>query len=107
MKAETETVLATICAADETIKKADWLAALSLLRGDKTAVADDCDKPLTREEAARKLRVSVATVTAWGKSGIIRRIAISGRRKALGYSLRSVLEILNGKAGKIGGAAGV
>ena len=110
MKAETETVLATICAADETIKKADWLAALSLLRGDKTAVADDCDKPLTREEVARMLRVSLVTVTTLGKDGTIRRIVLPGRSRALGYSLRSVEEILNGKAadgkaGKIGGAA--
>ena len=63
MKNQTETVIASICAADETIKKADMLAALSLLRGDKNAVAESCDVPLTREEAAAMLRVSRQTVT--------------------------------------------
>lgn len=103
MKAQTETVIASICAADETIKKADMVAALSLLRGDKKEVAPECDVPLTRAEAAAKLRVSRATVTTWAMRGIIRRMEIKGRRKALGYSLRSVMAILNGETG--GGAA--
>ena len=72
-------------------------AALSLLRGDKNAVAESCDVPLTREEAAAMLRVSRQTVTAWAKRGVIRRMAIKGRRKALGYSRRSVMAILNGE----------
>ena len=97
MKNQTETVIASICAADETIKKADMLAALSLLRGDKNAVAESCDVPLTREEAAAMLRVSRQTVTAWAKRGVIRRMTIQGRRKALGYSRRSVMAILNGE----------
>ena len=97
MKSQTETVIASICAADETIKKADMVAALSLLRGDKSALAPECDTPLTREEAATMLRVSRATVTTWAKRGIIRRMAIKGRRKALGYSRRSVMAILNGE----------
>lgn len=96
MKSQTESVIATICATDETIKKADMLAALALLRGEKNAVADDCDVPLTRAEAANLLRVSRATVTTWGKRGVIRRMAIRGRRKALGYSRRSVMALLNG-----------
>lgn len=103
MKNHTETVIASICAADETIKKADMLAALSLLRGEKNGVAEPCDVPLTREEAARLLRVSKTTVTAWGKRGVIRRMAIPGRRKALGYSRRSVMAILNGDVQEIGG----
>lgn len=107
MKPETEKVIASICAADDTIKREDMAAALRLLRGDKSPVADDGDMPLTRIEAAHRLRVSVATVTAWGKSGIIRRIAIQGRRKALGYSLRSVLAVLKESDGKTGGAVGV
>lgn len=104
MKNQTESVIASICAADETIKKADMIAALSLLRGEKNAVAETCDVPLTREEAARLLRVSRTTVTAWGKRGIIRRMSIHGRRKALGYSRRSVMAILNGdgESGKDG-----
>ena len=72
------------------------LAALSLLRGEKDGVAEPCDVPLTRDEAASLLRVSRTTVTTWGKQGIIRRMAIPGRRKALGYSRRSVMAILNG-----------
>lgn len=102
MKRETESVIMSICAADTTIKKADMAAALSLLRGDK-ADAEKCDVPLTRAEAAKMLRVSRATVTAWGKRGIIRRMEIAGRRKALGFSRRSVVELLNGtKAGTDG-----
>ena len=97
MKSQTETVIASICAADETIKKADMLAALSILRGEKSGVVESCDIPLTREEAASLLRVSRATVTAWAKRGVIRRMAIQGRRKALGYSRRSVMAILNGE----------
>ena len=96
MKNQTETVIASICAADETIQKADMLAALAVLRGEKSGGAESCDIPLTREEAARLLRVSRTTVTAWGKRGIIRRMSIHGRRKALGYSRRSVMAILNG-----------
>lgn len=97
MKNQTETVIASICAADDTIKKADMLAALSLLRGEKSGVAESCDVPLTREEAAAMLRVSRQTVTAWAKRGVIKRLAIKGRRKALGYSRRSVMAILNGE----------
>ena len=96
MTNHTESVIAAICATDETIKKADMLAALSLLRGEKDGVAEPCDVPLTRDEAASLLRVSRTTVTTWGKQGIIRRMAIPGRRKALGYSRRSVMAILNG-----------
>lgn len=97
MKNQTETIIASICATDETIKKADMIAALSLLRGEKNAVAEPCDIPLTREETARLLRVSRTTVSTWGKRGIIRRLSIPGRRKALGYSRRSVMAILNGE----------
>lgn len=97
MKSQTESVIASICAADETIKKPDMVAALSLLRGDKKSIAPECDTPLTRGEVSNLLRVSRATVTTWAKRGIIRRIEITGRRKALGYSRRSVLAILNGE----------
>lgn len=96
MKAQTEAVIASICEADGTIKKADMEAALSLLRGDKKEVAPECDVPLTRAEAAAMLRVSRATVTTWSKRGIIRRMEIAGRRKAVGYSRSSVIAILNG-----------
>ena len=99
MKEHTEKVIAAICAADETIKKADMEAALSLLRGYKPELAPECDKPLTRAEAAALLRVSRATVTTWAMRGVIRRMEIKGRRKALGYSRRSILEILNGETG--------
>lgn len=105
MKNQTESIIASICATDETIQKADMVAALSLLRGEKKAVAEDCDIPLTRAEAAKMLRVSKVTVSAWGKSGIIGRIAIKGRRKALGFSRRSVMEILNRNGNGQGGAA--
>jgi len=97
MTRETESVIAHICAADATIKKEDALAALSILRGDGQAV-EPCDVPLTRGEAAKLLRVSRVTVTAWAKRGIIRRMEIAGRRKAVGYSRRSILAILNGNA---------
>ena len=97
MKTQTESVIAAICAADETIKKADIDAALSLLRGGKKEIAEECDTPLTRAEAAAMLRVSRATVTTWAKRGIIRRMEIKGRRKALGYSRRSVALLLNGE----------
>ena len=96
MTNHTENVLASICAADETIKKSDMLAALALLRGEKDGIAEPCDVPLTRGEAARMLRVSRQTVTTWGKRGIIRVMKIPGRRKALGYSERSVRALLNG-----------
>lgn len=99
MKNQTKSVIAAICAADETIKKSDMLAALALLRGEKKGIAPECDTPLTREEAAHLLRVSRATVTTWAKRGIIRRMEIKGRRKALGYSRRSVMAILNGETG--------
>ena len=52
---------------------------------------------------ARLLRVPKTTVTARGKRGVIRRMAIPGRRKALGYSRRSVMAILNGDVQEIGG----
>ena len=97
MKPQTESVLMSICAADETISKADISAALAVLRGRKGEPPQECDTPLTRREAAELLRVSRTTVTAWAKRGTIRRIAIKGRRKALGYSRKSVLAILNGQ----------
>lgn len=106
MKRETETVLSSICATDETIKKTDMLAALALLRGEKIEAAEASDFPLTRAEAAEMLRVSRVTISAWAKRGVIRRMAIPGRRKAVGYSRRSVIEILNGDAAKGEGADG-
>ena len=98
MKHETESVISSICAADDTIKKSDFIAAMSLLRGDKSNDGKEYDTTLTRAEAANILRVSRATITAWAKSGIITRFAVKGRKKALGYSRRSVMAILNGKA---------
>lgn len=100
MKNQTESVIASICAADETIKKTDMLAALSLLRGEKNEAAEASDFPLTRAEAAEMLRVSRVTISAWAKRGVIRRMSIPGRRKAVGYSRRSVMEILNGDTAK-------
>lgn len=96
MKHETETVIASICAADETIKKPDFMAAMSLLRGDRDADGAEYDTPLSRGEAAKILRVSKTTITTWAKSGIILRLAVKGRKKALGYSRRSVMRILSG-----------
>ncbi len=106
MKIETQAVISSICAADETIKKTDMLAALALLRGEKSEVSESCDFPLTRAEAAEMLRVSRVTVSAWAKRGVIRRMSIPGRRKAVGYSRRSVIEILNGDTAKGKGADG-
>jgi len=39
-------------------------------------------------------------VTNWGKRGIIRAVRIKGRRKAVGYSLVSVMDFIKGNGGK-------
>ena len=99
MKQGTEQIIMAAFANDETISKADMMAALDLLNGKRRpqAVAAAHDYPLTRAEAAAALRVSRATITTWAKRGTIRRIAIAGRKKAVGYSRADVYAILNGE----------
>ena len=97
MKACTDTAIMALVAGDETIRPADANAALALLRGKGLPELVEEDRVLTRAEAAAKLRVSGVTISNWAKSGIIRRVAIPNRRKAVGYSWKSVMEILDGR----------
>lgn len=98
MTKNTEAAVVAVCMADGTIKRADIRAAIDLLRGaGRGAAGEEADTALTRGEVARMLRVSKSTVSDWAMRGIIRRMTIAGRRKAVGYSRRSVLNILNGE----------
>ena len=92
----TDNTITALLSADETITESQARAALDILRGVKRG-EERADYPLTRAEAAKRLRVSNNTITNWGKAGIIRRVTIPGRRKALGYSEADVCAILNGK----------
>ena len=94
-----ETSIVTMCGDDASLKMENVIRAFAVMRGDKRAdqAEADVDTPMTRAEVAAALRVSKVTVTAWAKRGIIRRMAIPGRRKAVGYSRKSVAAILNGE----------
>jgi len=99
VKAYTDTAITALVAGDETIRQSDANAALALLRGQRLLELVDEDKVLTRAEVAAKLRVTGVTVTNWARKGIIRRVTIPNRRKAVGYSWKSVMAILEGKGG--------
>ena len=99
MKAYTDTAIAALVAGDETIGRDDAKVALAILRGQKPPELAQEDKVLTRREVAAKLRVSCVTVTNWARQGVIRRVAIPNRRKAVGYSWLSVMAIMNGVKG--------
>ena len=96
MKAYTDTAITALVAGDETIGRDDAKVALAILRGQKPLELTQEDKILTRREVASKLRVSCVTVTNWARQGVIRRVAIPNRRKAVGYSWLSVMAIMNG-----------
>lgn len=99
MKAYTDTAITALVAGDETIGRDDAKVALAILRGQKPPELAQEDKILTRREVAAKLRVSCVTVTNWARQGVIRRVAIPNRRKAVGYSWLSVMAIMNGEKG--------
>lgn len=106
MKAATEKALAAIIAADETISQRDAAAALALLR-DGLSLAQSTSAAarvpyMTRAEAAKALKVSLPTISTWGRAGIIRRVAVPGRRRALGYRAEDVENILNGEGANNG-----
>ena len=98
MKAYTDTAITALVAGDETIGRDDAKVARAILRGQKPPELAQ-DKVLTRREVAAKLRVSCVTVTNWARQGVIRRVAIPNRRKAVGYSWLSVMAIMNGEKG--------
>ena len=96
MKSITDTAITALVAGDETIGRDDAKVALAILRGQKPPELAQEDKILTRREVASKLRVSCVTVTNWARQGVIRRVAIPNRRKAVGYSWLSVMAVMNG-----------
>ena len=95
MTEQTEDYIRHMLASDKTITKSVGLKALAILSG-KVAEESATDELKTRSEAAKMLRVCPVTVTNWGKRGIIRAVRIKGRRKAVGYSLRSINDFLAG-----------
>ena len=97
MKAYTDTAITALVAGDETIGRDDAKVALAILRGQKPPELAQEDRILTRREVAAKLRVSCVTVTNWARQGVIRRVAIPNRRKAVGYSWLSVMAVMNGE----------
>ena len=94
MLPEFEIAIVSMMERDKTIPAASRRAVLAILRGEQVEVKED--SILTRSEAAKKLRVSPVTVTTWARKGIIRRVSVPGRRKAVGYSAKSVFAIING-----------
>ena len=96
MTQQTEDYIRHMLASDKTIAKSVGLKALEILSG-KVDEETATDELKTRSEAAKMLRVCPVTVTNWGKRGIIRAVRIKGRRKAVGYSLKSINELLAGK----------
>lgn len=97
MKPETDKAICAIMGTDESITPRHAQAALSILRGEvPPAEHTDDDEILTRDEAAKRLRVTPVTVSKWGQRGIIRRVTIPGQNKCIGFSLKSVREIVNG-----------
>lgn len=103
MKAATEEFITQAISFDKSISVDVAKAALALLRGEKSAAAvvpAECavqrDVLLSRAEVAKKLRVSKVTVSQWARKGIIRRMTVPGRKKAVGYSQNDVFRIING-----------
>ena len=105
VKSITDTAITALVAGDETIGRDDAKVALAILRGQKPPELAQEDKILTRREVASKLRVSCVTVTNWARQGVIRRVAIPNRRKAVGYSWLSVMAIMNGEKGDCASAS--
>jgi len=93
----TEKAISALCAADTSIREADAIRALAILRGDAAARHTPETKPMTRREVAELCGVSKQTVSNWGKEGVIRRCALAGHRKALGYVREDVYRILEGE----------
>ena len=93
----TEKAISALCAADTSIREADAIRALAILRGDDAAKHTPESKPMTRKEVSELCGVSKQTVSTWGKEGIIRRCAIPGHKKALGYVRADVYKILEGE----------
>ena len=92
MKEKTEKMFRLIVGDDETITAGQAEEALSILRGEMPGGGDD-DEILTRREAAEILNVTKTTITNLANENLIKRIRIPGRRKSLGFSKKSVIEL--------------
>lgn len=96
MTKQTENGITAILASDDTIPPKVGKMVLEILSGKRVKVGDDGDELKTRDEAAVMLRVCPVTVTNWGKRGIIHAVRIKGRRKAVGYSRKSIEAFITG-----------
>ena len=92
MNEKTEQMFRLIVGNDETITAGQAEEALSILRGEMPGGGDD-DEILTRREAADMLNVTKTTITNLANENLIKRIRIPGRRKSLGFSKKSVIEL--------------
>lgn len=101
-------MLATTCnavremlRADPSITPADRNRILAALRnhgkGDPEPTAPEPPRLVRRAEAARRLAVSLRAVDAWARAGILHKVRLPGRVRAIGLAEADVAAIIRGK----------
>lgn len=100
----TKTAIRAIAQADPSVTKAQIDAALDALAGSTAAglVAPvPIDRVVNRRQAAEILGVKAHTVSDYCRRGWIRPIRLGAKGKlAVGYSLQSIRELVEGRAAK-------
>lgn len=99
MQNQTEAVITACIESDPTIKKDMAFAALAILRGEGFGEPPTDDVIISRNAAAKELRVTPVTITNWCKQGLLKPVRVPGRFKALGVLKSSIDAIKYGRNG--------
>jgi len=95
MRASTLKIVEAAIVADETISPSQVRGVLRVLSGDLAADSKQSDECVPRSKVARMMGVCPATVTLYGKRGVIRPIRLGEKgERAVGYSLLSIQEAM-------------
>jgi hypothetical protein len=101
----TLTAAAAMLRADPTLTTADRGRLLKLLRRDgrepEPPAAAPEERIVRRAEAGRLLSVTLRAIDAWAAAGILPRVRLPGRRRGLGFRLRDIIGIMEGRSAAI------
>ena len=95
MHSGTLEIIKTAIKSDSTMRLDEKAHLLSVLK--RAGKPDDCEQStqkltriIRRREAAQLLGVSRRAVDAWAKDGVLHKIHVSGRRRAIGFNSEEV-----------------
>jgi predicted DNA-binding transcriptional regulator AlpA len=86
MHPSTATALHVVLNADASLSEARRTAIMNAARGvEAPATGPHPDRLIRRAEVARRLGVSTRAVDLWTRAGVLTKVRLPGRRRALGF----------------------